>query len=353
MKPIKAAIISISGTRLTDEEKYLIERENPLGVSLFTRNIKSPRQLLTLTNDIKNIAGRHNVLIAIDQEGGRVCRLAPPHFRKYLAQSAIGALDIEKARQASQLHAELIANDLHKCGINCNFAPTLDVLAPHITLALKSRCFSKNPKIVTELGKIMIDTYYHHSILPCIKHIPGHANAENDPHLQLSVIRKIFERYLYPFEQIAPQALMAMTAHIVLSEIDSLPITMSKKAISKLIRGRFKFKGLLISDALEMKALSGTLQEKTIACRQAGCDAVCYCNGDMIGVQNVLDHCGYLSDTAMAYFDKITTLINRPYSTQNISGKARHYNHLARLTNSVIDDYDAVEVLMKLQKSTE
>ena len=304
MKPIKAAIISVSGTKLTDEEKYLIERENPLGVSLFMRNITTPRQLLALTDEIKNTAGRNNILIAVDQEGGRVCRLAPPHFRKYLAQSAIGSFDIEKARQTAQLHAELIAYDLHKCGINCNFAPTLDVLAPHITNALKSRCFSRNPKIVTELGKIMIDTYYHHSILPCIKHIPGHANAQNDPHLQLSIIKKIFERYLYPFEQIAPQALMAMTAHIVLREIDSLPITMSKKAISELIRGRFKFKGLLISDALEMKALPGSLQDKTLACRDAGCDAVCYCSGDIKCVHTVLDNCGYLSSEAQEIFEK-------------------------------------------------
>ena len=202
MKPIKAAIISISGTRLTDEEKYLIERENPLGVSLFTRNIKSPRQLLTLTNDIKNIAGRHNVLIAIDQEGGRVCRLAPPHFRKYLAQSAIGALDIEKARQASQLHAELIANDLHKCGINCNFAPTLDVLAPHITLALKSRCFSKNPKIVTELGKIMIDTYYHHSIFLALNTSPVMLTQKTIPIYNFQLFAKFLSVICIPLNRL-------------------------------------------------------------------------------------------------------------------------------------------------------
>ena len=143
MNKIKAAIISISGTKLTDEEKYLIERENPLGVSLFARNIKTPRQLLALTDSIKNTVGRNNILIAVDQEGGRVCRLAPPYFRKYMAQSIIGRFDIEKARLAAQLHAELIADDFHKCGINCNFAPTLDVSSPFLTPALKSRCFSQ------------------------------------------------------------------------------------------------------------------------------------------------------------------------------------------------------------------
>jgi len=348
MTPIKAAIISVSGTCLTDQEKELIRKENPFGVSLFDRNIETPQQLRRLTDEIKAVAERDNIIIAVDQEGGRVCRLRPPHFRSYLAQSAIGGLELSSAQQAAGLQAELIADDLQQVGINCNFAPTLDASTPLITKALKSRCFSRDPKVISKLGQIMMDSYQQHGIIPCLKHIPGHAGAENDPHLQLSVIPRILKRYLYPFEQLAPQALMAMTAHIVLSEIDSLPITMSKKAISELIRGHFGFKGLLVSDALEMKALSGSIEEKTLACRHAGCDVVCYCHGDIDNVRTVLEHCSYLSEQAMAVFEKISALIAQPYHADNISQKEKLYAQLSALAKPVIDDYDAVEVLNHL-----
>ncbi len=348
MKPIKAAIISISGYSLSDKEKQILEQENPLGVSLFDRNVSDPRQLRHLTDDIKSVVGRDNILIAIDQEGGRVCRLRPPHFRSYLAQTAIGSLEASLAERAARLHAELIADDLHKAGINCNFAPALDVATPFITKALKSRCFSRNPQVVTGLSQIILHTYNQYGIVPCIKHIPGHSGAQNDPHLQLSTIRHIDRRYFYPFEQIAPQALMAMTAHIVLSEIDDLPITMSPKAIQTLIREQLGFKGLLISDALEMKALKGTLQEKTLACRTAGCDAVCYCHGDFENVKLVLQHCGYLSDNALETLSKISELISKPYFSEKILQKEKEYQDLARLAPPIADDYDAVEVLNQL-----
>lgn len=348
MKPIKAAIISVSGTKLTDNEKYLLEKENPLGVAIFMRNILTPHQLWQLTKSIKETVARDDIILAVDQEGGRVCRLAPPYFRKYLAQSAIGQLDFDLASEVSKLHAELIAHDLHKVGLNCNFAPTLDVATPFITNALKSRCFSKNPVTIAALSKIMIDTYQHSGILPCIKHLPGHSGAENDPHLQLSKIRKVYKRFVYPFEQIAPSALMAMTAHIVLSELDDVPITMSSKAIKQLIREQFSFKGILLSDALEMKSLSGTLAEKALASRAAGVDAVCYCKGDYNGIQEVLDNCGYLNDTAMSVLEKISSLISCPYTPPHISGKARRYQNIAKQTPPIIEDYDAVEVLNQL-----
>ena len=312
------------------------------------RNISTPRQIQRLTQSIKEVVGRDDILLAVDQEGGRVCRLTPPYFRKYLAQAAIGQLDFDVAKEAAKLHAELIAHDLHKVGLNCNFAPTLDVATPFITSALKSRCFSKNPLLVTQLSRIIFETYQAAGIIPCIKHLPGHSGAENDPHLQLSNIHKISKRFLYPFEKIAPAALMAMTAHIVLNEIDDVPITMSAKAIKQLIRGQFGFKGILLSDALEMKSLSGTLTEKTLTSRSAGVDAVCYCKGDYDGIKEVLDHCGYLNDTAMSVWKKISALVSRPYTPHNVSGKARKYQNISKQTPIIVDDYDAVEVLNQL-----
>ena len=116
MKPIKAAIVSVEGKKLKDEEKSLIKKENPLGIALFVRNVENPKQLKKLIQNIKASAGRDDILIAIDQEGGRVCRLSAPYWRPYAAQAAIGALPIEQAKEASRLHADLIAHDLQALG---------------------------------------------------------------------------------------------------------------------------------------------------------------------------------------------------------------------------------------------
>jgi len=347
MKSIKAAIVSIEGTELNDDEKRMIKNENPLGVALFLRNIKTPKQLKNLNKQIKEIAERNDFIIAVDHEGGRVCRLKPPYFRNYVSQAAISSIG-QKAKVLAKLHAELISDDLHSVGINCNFAPTLDVATPDITAALKSRCFSDNEKIVTELGRIIFDVYNQNSIIPCIKHLPGHSKATVDPHLNLPEIDRINNKYFYPFEQIAPDALMAMTAHVVLKEIDNRPVTMSKKAISEIIRNRFNFSGLLISDALEMHALSGSISERTQSAILAGCDVVCYCRGDSVGIKEVLGNCGYLSDNAMETLTQINKIINTPYIKQNISQKNMEYKKLSQKTVSTQDDYDAVEVLNKL-----
>ena len=347
MKPIKAAVVSIAGTELNDDEKRMIQNDNPLGIVLFLRNIKTPKQLKNLNKQIKEIAERDDFIIAVDHEGGRVCRLKPPYFRNYISQSAIASLDHDTEKLA-KIHAELIAYDLHSVGINCNFAPTLDVATPNITNALKNRCFSNNEKTVAKLGKIIFDTYNQNAIIPCIKHLPGHSEATVDPHLELPKIDKINEKYFYPFEQISPDALLAMSAHIVLKEIDDKPATMSKKVITEIIRNRFKFKGILVSDALEMHALSGSLSERTQMAVFAGCDAVCYCRGDKSGVDEVLDNCGYLSDNAMEILKKINAIINTPYNKQNISQKSTEYKQLSQKTVISQDDYDVVEVLNKL-----
>ena len=348
MKPIKAAIVSVEGKKLKDEEKSLIEKENPLGIALFVRNIENPQQLKQLVRDIKTSAGRDDILIAIDQEGGRVCRLSAPYWRAYAAQAAIGALPIEQAKEASRLHADLIAHDLQTLGINCDFAPVLDVATPNITSSIKSRCFSLDEKTTAVLGKVVFETLQKNGILSCIKHLPGHSGALVDPHLHLPIIEHPDTKYFHPFQELSPKALMAMTAHIVLPEIDSKPITMSNKAVKSLIRGDFGFKGILISDALEMKALPGSLKEKTKATRKAGCDAVCYCRGDMDGLHEVLDNCGYLSDKNMEVWQSISSLIQAPHRSRNLAAKNASYDDLMAQMPVIKEDYDAVEVLNKL-----
>lgn len=348
MKQIKAAIVSLSGTTLSDDEKRLLATQRPLGVSLFVRNIANPEQLKALSQSIRESVESDEILIAVDQEGGRVCRLKPPAWRAYMSQAAIGALPEAQAIKAAALHARLIADDLHKGGINCNFAPTLDVGTPDITAALKSRCFSHDEKLTARLGQVMFEAYNQAGIVPCIKHFAGHSGARNDPHLQLSVIEKTNRRYFYPFAQIAPQALMGMTAHIVLQEFDSLPVTMSAKVIQSLVRGVFGFKGLLVSDALEMRALSGSLAEKARAAIAAGCNAVLYCKGDIEGLRTVLDNCGYITEENRETLSRIFALTRQPRSPENIENMAAEYADYAAQAPEIVDDYDAVEVLNKL-----
>lgn len=348
MKPIKAAIISVAGTCLTDEEKRLLEKENPLGVSLFARNVENAEQLKALTSAIRHAVGRNDILIATDQEGGRVCRLKEPNFGHYASQAALGSLPIEKAQRAVYLHAKLIANDLHKCGINCNFAPVLDIIFPEMTKALKSRCFSSDADIVTNLGKILLDTYIQNAVLPCVKHIPGHGDCGEDPHLSLPVLNHIDERSFYPFINLAPQALMAMTAHVVLPEIDTLPATQSRKIIQLIIRRALNFQGILISDTLEMKALKGTLAERTRQSIKARCDAVCYSLGQIEDCRSVLENCGYLNDRACSVWEKISKLISTPYSVVSLQAERNEYDTLTAQANEPDDDYDAVEVLNQL-----
>ena len=348
MKPIKAAFVSIEGYELNDNEKRWIEHDNPLGIVLFVRNIKSPKQLVKLTKQIREVSGRSDFLIAVDHEGGRVSRLKPPYFRDYISQASIASLPINQAKKVAKLQAELIAHDLKMMGINCNFAPTLDVATPYITNALKNRCFSEDEKVVAGLGNIIFKTYMKNSVISCIKHFPGHSNADVDPHLHLPIITDFDERFFYPFEKIAPKAFMGMTAHIVLEQIDNLPITFSAKAIREIIRNRFEFKGILVSDALEMKALSGNLVEKTQAAISAGCNAVCYCKGDLDGVNEVLNNCGYLDDNSLRYMQKITKKIQTNSDIIDIKHKVCEYKALTKDATIYADDYDAVEILNKL-----
>lgn len=349
-RPILAAMLSVEGKRLTDQEKYLLSKSNPLGITLFNRNIGSKIELKDLVKDIKATISRDDVLIAVDQEGGRIRRLAEPDFRSYASQSAIGSLDDFSASRASFLHAYLISQDLKEIGVNWNYAPCLDVSFSDTTIALKSRCFSNDEKKVAKLGKIMIEEYINQGICPCIKHMPGHGRAIVDPHLNLPHLDfslKEMEKDFYPFQQVATIAPAGMTAHIVISEIDDqLPITQSKKCIDKLIRGIIGFDGLLISDAIDMHALKGSIGEKARLSLDAGCDVVCYCLGMANELEEVIKNTHIMTDKAMQRFSKIVSIIKK----SNLELLEQDYNILTGKAERYNDNYDATEVLNKMKQ---
>ena len=351
---ILPAILSCSGTYLTDEEKYFFNNHPPLGINLFSRNIKNKQQLKNLITEIKNVIPRDNILIAIDQEGGRVRRLREPDFRSYSAAIDIGSLSQEQGILAASLQAELISDDLHLCGINVNYAPVLDIIYPNTTPALKSRCYSTNAQKTTALGKATINTYVQNAIIPCIKHIPGHGRATIDPHLHLPRITaslQELEQDIYPFQQLANSPL-GMTAHIVIEAIDKeFPITQSPKAINLLIRKNIGFDGFLLSDAIDMHALKGNIGERTKLSLNSGCDAICYAMGNLEEMQQIADNCQYISDKSLERFAKLTKILHNKYKRKDIKNLEKQYNSLVGKITPYQEEYDATEVLNKLNST--
>ena len=348
-----AALLSCQGTALTDDEKRIFSKSNPLGITLFARNISNKEQTKVLIKEIKEAIGRDNVLICIDQEGGRVRRLHEPEYRSYSSQADIGLLPINEAIEATKLHADLISNDLNEIGINVNFAPVLDIAYPQTTDALRRRCFSSDTSVITTLGQTLIDTYSLNGIIPCIKHMPGHGLAVSDPHLGLPVIDVSLDRLnaeLRPFKA-CKNSPLGMTAHVLLPEIDPInPLTQSKEGIQQLIRGEIGFDGLLISDAIDMKALKGNVIEKSISSLNAGCDCVCYCMGNIDELNMLSCSCPQLSDAATERLDKALTILHNKTEASDICAKSARYNTLMQKIAPYKETYDATEVLHKLQK---
>ena len=352
-KPILAAMLSCSGTGLTDDEKRIFSEFNPLGVTLFNRNISNPHQIKKLVAEIKETIGRKNVLIAVDQEGGRVRRLHEPDFRSYMAQRQLGEIaeshGLDQAKKIAAAHAWLIADDLHSLGINWNYAPVIDLCRPQTSKVLASRCFSGSPQINTALAKTMLEAYRNSAVCPCIKHLPALGPAETDPHLELPVIRcplKELEKDFSVATSLTADTPAAMTAHILLPEIDNrLPATQSPKIIAEIIRGLIGFQGFLISDAIDMRALNGSLGLKTQLSLDAGCDAVCYCGGTLQGLTEVCKNCRPLSDVSCSRLEKIQNLIASPHKTVDIPQIYKDYLHFSVNLKNYDEDYDATEVL--------
>ena len=350
---IMPAILSCSGYELTDDEKYFFAQNNPLGLNIFGRNIKDKEQLKKLIKEIKEVIGREDVLIAIDQEGGRVRRLREPEFESYAAAIDLGKLPLPEAKETAKLHAKLIAEDLRELGINVDYTPVLDLIYDDTTSALKSRCFSSDEKIVAELGKEEVDAFISCGILPCIKHMPGHGRAQTDPHLGLPVLDQNLEELrkdFSPFKQLKDCPL-GMTAHIVLSTVDDkMPITQSKKGIEEIIRKEIGFDGFLISDAIDMKALKGSKGERASAALSAGCDSVCYALGDIAEMEEIAFSIPPMSDKSLERFAKAAKIMHNNYYKDNRSEDISRYRKLIENISPYQENYDATEVLNRLQQ---
>jgi beta-N-acetylhexosaminidase len=288
-----AAIFGCSGPGLTAGEAAFFRDTNPWAFILFARNIENPAQVQRLCADLRASVGR-DALIFIDQEGGRVQRLTPPHWRKMPSASVFGEMykhDRDAALRACWLNFRLIADELRGVGVTADCAPVLDLPVPGADAIISDRAFSSDASILTELANACMAGLSAGGVLPVIKHIPGHGRATVDSHKALPVVRESLEKLgttdFVPFEALKA-APAAMTAHIVFSDVDDKnPVTTSKSAFDKIIREAIGYDGLVMSDDLDMKALEGDLTDLTKQSLRAGCDVVLQCSGKMAAMVKV------------------------------------------------------------------
>jgi len=283
---ISAVIFGCEALTVTDWERDFFARTNPLGFILFLRNCQSPAQVRALVADLRACVGRADAPVLIDQEGGRVARLKPPHWRAAPAAARFGemaAADLPRACEAAKINAGLLAAEVRALGISVDCVPLLDLPAAGADRVIGDRAFASDPDVVAALGRAVCDGMLAGGVMPVVKHMPGHGRAKVDSHHALPVVEtprgEMEVTDFRPFAALA-DAPWGMTAHVVYSAIDPrAPATTSRTIIEEVIRGFIGFDGVLVSDDLSMQALAGGLAERAAAALAAGCDVALHCNG--------------------------------------------------------------------------
>jgi len=325
----RAFITGISGTKLNAAEREFIQHERPWGFILFKRNIETPRQVASLVRELKNLAVVSDAPVLIDQEGGRVQRLGPPHWPVYPAGALFGALydeDPSLGLAAARLSARSIAADLWELGISVDCLPLADVPVPGADAVIGDRAYGTGPDKVAAIARAVTEGLELGGILPVLKHIPGHGRATADSHLRLPEVKTTKDELeRTDFAAFTPLAdlPMAMTAHVVFSALDPVqPATTSATIIGQVIRGAIGFQGLLMSDDVSMNALSGSIAERTRAVFSAGCDLVLHCNGRLDEMREVAAETPELSGRALERAERALASRKAPLPFDRIQGRA-------------------------------
>jgi beta-N-acetylhexosaminidase len=324
------AIYGCSGTSLSAPERDFFRQTRPWGFILFARNISEPAQVKALIEQLRDTVGDGQAPVLIDQEGGRVARLKPPHWRERSPAARFGALHAanpEAAREATYLNARLIAHDLTGLGINVDCLPVLDVPVPGAHDIIGDRAFAADPATIITLGRAQIEGLIDGGVLPVMKHIPGHGRAESDSHLALprvsAAVEELSASDFVTFRSL-DQCPIAMTAHVVYESIDpQRPATTSPKVIRDVIRGEIGFDGLLMSDDLSMKALDGPLSVRARQAQFAGCDLVLHCNGDMDEMRDVASEVKTLEGLALKRSEQALAHLSAPAAFDPDAAQAR------------------------------
>ena len=314
MQP-SAVIFGCSGLDLTPQERDFFHQANPWAFILFSRNVDTPQQVDDLCTQLRMAVGR-DCLIFVDQEGGRVQRLKRPHWRAYPSGARLAALyddDPIYARRAAFLSYRLIAQDLREVGINANCAPVLDIPQIGADPIISDRALGTSAAQIIDMAHAAMAGMMMGGVVPVIKHIPGHGRATVDSHLALPKIDTDYEILkqsdFLPFSAFSQGSLcrntlpqnpismapMAMTAHAVFSAVSDHAVTICPNAFSQIIRRDIGYQGLVMSDDLDMKALSGTLKDRTARALAAGCDIALHCSGQMQAMEQVMEGAKILS----------------------------------------------------------
>lgn len=298
-----AVIFGCAGPRLLPEERAFYREADPFGFIVFARNIETPAQLRRLTADLREAVGR-DAPVLVDQEGGRVQRLRAPHWREWTPplDTVDGAGSLEAAERVMRLRATVMAAELAAVGIDADCMPTLDVVRPETHPFLMNRCYGRDPETVARIGRAVAEGLTAGGVLPVMKHMPGHGLSHVDTHHDLPTVdashAELTAVDFAPFRALADLP-MAMTAHLVFAALDGeRPATQSPRMI-RVIREEIGFQGLLMSDDLNMQALSGTLAERTARTIAAGVDIALHCKGDMAEMVSVAGAAGGMGPEAL------------------------------------------------------
>lgn len=292
-------ILGISGLTLTSEERDLFHAFPPFGFILFKRNIDNPEQVKKLITELRDVTGREDTPVLLDQEGARVQKLRPPHWVDLPSMRMIGDLFVKNSllgMQAIKLHAEIIAGQLNELGADVVCAPVVDVVAPGAhPEVIGDRSFSEQTEIVIPLASTLAKELLQNGITPIMKHIPGHGRTDLDSHFELPVVdidlATLKETDFKAFRQVAQntgaEKIWAMTAHVLFPALDNQIVTISRKAID-FLRSELGIHGPIIADNIEMNSLGGDFASRAKACLDAGCDALLYCDGSVQETKKIL-----------------------------------------------------------------
>jgi beta-N-acetylhexosaminidase len=325
----RAFITGVSGPELTAAEREFIAAERPWGFILFKRNIETPAQVILLVRELRAAIGNPDAPVLVDQEGGRVQRLGPPHWPVYPPGAAFGVLyDIDRAAglTAARLSARLMAADLVELGVTVDCLPLADLPVAGADAVIGNRAYGTEPDKVAAIARAVTEGLEQGGILPVLKHIPGHGRATADTHFRLpevDISKAELERTDFAAFQPLADLPMAMTAHVVFSALDpAQPATTSATIIQQVIRGVIGFQGLLMSDDVSMNALAGSIAERTRAIIAAGCDMVLHCNGKLDEMREVARETPELSGKALERAGRALASRRAPQAFDRLAGRA-------------------------------
>ena len=334
---MRAFITGLAGASLTTAERHFVQEAAPFGLILFKRNVTTPDALRRLVDEFRAAVGRQAPVL-VDQEGGRVQRLGPPHWPTYPPGAAYGAVfdrDPDAGRRAARLGGRLIANDLAQLGIDVDCAPVADVPAADADPVIGDRAYGADPAKVAALAGAFAAGLMQGGVLPVLKHLPGHGRAMADSQQRLPVVtadRTTLDATDFAAFRPLAGLPLGMTAHVVFTAVDPVaPATTSANIVKHVIRDSIGFTGLLMSDDISMNALSGSLSERTRAAIAAGCDVVLHCNGELSEMVEVAAEAPALAGDA-ARRAEAALAARKPAASHDIAASRAE---LAKLMNDI------------------